>query len=74
MAAARTKVEGQANATTTLVWCAESILKGTEHRTTADFLVSRPGTRTRDPLIKSESADLRTAMHDEVNARDSEGR
>jgi hypothetical protein len=32
------------------------------------------GTRTRDPLIESESADLRTTMHDEVSTRDSEGR
>lgn len=29
--------------------------------------------RTLDPLIKSETRDLRTAMHDELSPRDSEG-
>ncbi len=30
-------------------------------------------TRPLDPLIESEDRDLRTAMHDDVSAHDSEG-
>ena len=39
----------------------------------AEKLGEPSGIRTLDPLIKSPAGDLRTAMHDEVSARDSEG-